>query len=83
MTNWKARVKIKHLLTDDESPEAVRACMTSIAEVIEAAPAFRKFNTGRFRVIPDGNGIMSECDFANQLLDELYDYADELRIWIE
>ena len=83
MTNWQSRVKIKHLLTDDEAPEAVRASMASIAEVIEATPSFRNFNTGRFRLIPDGNGIMSECDFANRLMDELYDYADSRRIWIE
>ena len=81
--NWRTRVKVKDLLNDDESPDAVRATMAAIADRLEAAPQFRAFDTARFRNIPDGDDVVSEQDYANRLLSRMYDYADENRIWME
>ena len=85
MGNWKARVKIKHLLNEDESLEAVRAAMNAIADVLEAPhnrSLFVTFDTGQFRMIPEGDSFFSPIDYANRCLDRLYDYADAKRIWI-
>ena len=81
--NWRYRVKIKHLLTKSEEPNVVRQSMSAIADVLEANPCFAQFSTAPLRKIPDGDEIIRPVDYANKLLDRLYDYADERRIWIE
>jgi hypothetical protein len=78
--NWKHKLKIKHLFTENEDPESVDKSMRAIAEVIKQSPFMAGFD------ITDFYNCLEEedsCNFANQLLDDLYDYADFNKIWVE
>jgi len=83
MTNWRARVNLTHLFTKDEDFEAVQKSMNEIADVIEASHYFNEFDTTMFREIPHGDSFFGPVDYANKLINWLYDYADEHKIWIE
>lgn len=80
---WNHRIKVKHLFTRNEDYESVKASMTAIADALDADVFFTAFNTNRFRDIPQGDDVAGPVDYANRLLDRLYDYADDHRIWIE
>jgi hypothetical protein len=83
MARWNYHVKIKHLLTEDEDFETVQANMNAIADVLEKEPCFRRFyDLAKFRQIPPGDDIFGPVDYANRLLDWMYNYADDERIWI-
>lgn len=82
MTNWKRTIKIKHLFTVDESLESIQKSMTNIADILKAEYCFRYFDHSKFYGIPPDNGICTPVQSTNILLDRLYDYADEYRIWI-
>ena len=83
MARWLHNVTIKHLLTDDEDLEGVRAAMNAIADVLEGESSFRRFyRLSKFREIPEGDDVFGPVDYANRLLDEMYTYADDERIWI-
>lgn len=73
---WQVKVPLKHLMTEDESPDAIRASMNNIYQVLKATPAFNDFEErDSFRGCDD-------VDDANYYLDLMYDYADENLIWI-
>lgn len=81
--NWKHHIKIKHLFTEQEDADSIRASMNQIADVLAKEPAFSRFTKlPRFRHIPDGDDVITPLQYANRLLDALYDYADENAIWI-
>ncbi len=83
---WKSKVKIKHLLADAEDLESIQLSMNDIAHILIKTPAFKNFNRdllNKFRAIPKGDEVVSPLDYADRLLDKLYDYADDNRIWIE
>ena len=79
---WMYHVKIKHLFTENEDHESVQASMNAVADVIDASLFFH-FYTKNFRCIPEGDEFFSPSDYANTLLERMYDYADANRIWIE
>ena len=82
--NWQNRITLKHLFTEEESVESIRASMRAIADELDKAPFFRHFAAKKkFRAIPLGDDVIRPVDYANKLLDAMYDYADEHRIWIE
>ena len=83
MPNWNHKIRLKHLFTEDESHEAVQASMTAVANAVAKHMAFRGFNTDKFRSIPQGDDVFKPVDYANRLLERLYNFADENRIWIE
>lgn len=85
MANWQNKIKLKHLFTDKEDLISIQASMTAIADELDKAPFFRAFVAAHksFRVIPAGDDVFGPVDYANRLLSELYDYADDHRIWIE
>ena len=84
MTNWTFTIKIKNLMTENEDWESVQKSMTAIAEVLYKHPSFRSFgNLKKFKKIPKGNDILGSIDYANKLINEMYDFADANRIWIE
>jgi len=83
MGNWIHRVKIKHLLTKNKDRESIQKAMNSIADVLEVEFCFTGFSIDKFRNIPEGDDVFSPIDYANRLLDKLYDYADRKRIWID
>jgi hypothetical protein len=80
---WRQKVKIKHLLTEDEDHESIQASMNGIADILDQAPCFWLFSTQKFRKIPEGDDVFGPVDYGNKLLDTMYDYADQHRIWIE
>ena len=86
MTRWTSKVAIKHLLEhDDESHEAIQRSMIAIANALENAPAFAYFDRDWIEImrnIPQGDGFFSPTDYANRLLDRMYDFADSHGIWI-
>ena len=83
MAHWNAKVKIKHLFTDAEDHASVQASMSAVADVLSHVPAFSLFDTRKFRDIPKGDDVFGPAAYANKLLDGVWDYADEHRIWIE
>ena len=81
--NWRGRVKIKHLLTDGTSHKEVQECMANIAKVIDSSPFFIGFRTHDMKNIPAGDIYFKPEDYANEILDTIYDFADLHSIWIE
>ena len=82
MARWDHRIKLKHLMTDDDSPAGVRRDMAAIADAIDQVAYFRGFDTRPFRNIPEGDDVFGPLDYANKLLDGMYNFADYHRIWI-
>jgi len=83
MGRWLFHVKIKQFLTEEEDYESIKKSMESIAKVLEKEPCFHAFRPTlkKFRSIKDDeDGVY--LDYANRLLDRMYDYADSNRIWI-
>lgn len=83
MTAWRTRLKLKHLLTEEEDLESVQESMNKIAGVLETCSYFDTFDTNRFRNIPAGDDVITPKDYANKLLSWMYDWADEKLVWIE
>ena len=76
---WNTRIQLKHLLTDEETPEAINASMKAIAAALRKSLACRSMSRAFLR-------DMEECTDqfeGNELLAAMYDYADEHRIWVE
>ena len=73
---WKHEIRLKHLFTTDSSRAAVRRSMNAVAKELLQSPLFTDLPVlMRFR----GE---SDLGVANELLDALYDYCDEHRIWV-
>jgi hypothetical protein len=83
MTNWQHRLKIKHLLTENEDYTSVQSSMSEIAKVVRQSLFMDRFSLNRFDAIPKGDDTISSADYANKLLERLYDFADAHQIWIE
>ena len=81
--NWLSRVKIRHLYTEKEDYKSICQSMNDIAGVLSHSPAFHTFRLKDFHSIPKGDHVIGALDYANKLLDRMYDYADQNRIWIE
>ena len=85
--NWTNRIKLKHLFTQEEDHENIQKSMNEIADVIEGtriySGMFVLFSLKEFRNIPKGDEYFKPIDYANKLIDRLYDFADDNRIWIE
>lgn len=80
---WNHRIKIRHLFTENEDHESVQSSMNAIADVLDKDTQFVGFPVRMFRGIPLGDDILGPVDYANRMLDQLYDFADDNRIWIE
>jgi len=84
MPDWIYPIWIKHLLTKEEDHSSVQKCMNAIADVLERESSFQGFHEQyQFRDIPQGDNFFGPVDYANKLLDRMYNYADQHRIWIE
>jgi hypothetical protein len=83
MAQWKHRVKIKHLFTDEDNHDSIQKTMNSVADILEKNTPFRHFDCSSFRNIPEGDDVFGPSDYAQRYLDRMYDYADLHRIWIE
>ena len=83
MTNWRHRVKVTHLFTKNEDWESVQKSMNDVADVLKNEPCFVFFSIDRFRKIPKGDDFFSPVEYANKLINRMYDFADRYSIWIE
>jgi len=84
MANWKYRVKIKHLFTEREDIDSIQESMNKVADILIKNPCFDKFlGIKNFRNISKGDDVITPRDYANKLIEKLYDYADDRLIWIE
>ena len=78
MRRWQRTVKIRDLLTDEETPEAIKKAADGIIERLPNAP------TSRLKKARD----MAEADpetallVFNDGLNRVYDWADEHRVWL-
>jgi len=82
MANWRTTVKVKHLFTEEEDYESIAKSMNAVADVLAKEVLFNRFDLKPFRSIPTGDDFFAPIDYANKLLDRMYDYADENLIWI-
>lgn len=81
---WRKIIKIKYLLNGEEEHKEVQKSMSAIADILEKHPEFSITNIcTKLRNIPVGDDVITPCDYANKLLDRVYDIADEQNIWIE
>jgi len=83
MGKWVKTIKIKHLFTEKEDLESIQESMAKIADVIDSRNLIPPFNTKKFRAIPKGDDYFQPVDYANKLLNDWYNYADEYRVWTE
>lgn len=77
---WKHTIKLRHLFTRNEDPESVDQSMRAIADVIKQHGFMDDFDTTDFYHCMEDERPL---DLANGLLDDLYDFADFRKIWIE
>jgi len=83
MAQWLYHVRLRSLMTELEDWDSVQASMNAIAKVLETSPCFRGFSVKQFRAIPKGDDVIGPVDYANRLIDRMYDFADQNRIWID
>ena len=79
---WNKKIKIKHLLTEDESHKAIQESMNKVADVLSSHYEFSMI-VKRMKNIPKGDEYFKPVDYANSLIESMYNIADEQRIWIE
>jgi len=80
---WDYKILLKDLFTEKEDHESIQKSMTAIADRIKLAPCFATFNTTDFYVIPKGDNFFKPVEYANKLIERMYDFADGNRIWIQ
>lgn len=83
MTKWNKTAELKSLFTEKEDYESVAESMTKVANKLDTLICFANFDYSEFRNIPIGNERFNHLDYANSMLNDLYDYADSCRIWIK
>ncbi len=77
---WNYRIKLTHLFTEEEDFQGIQDSMNKIADVLDKEQCFDLFTEKKkFRTLPEDYTLV----IANSLIDKLYDYADEHRIWID
>jgi len=73
---WKHEIRLKQFYTSATDWTSVLGSMNRVADALASNPLFDEFwALGAFRV-------QGDLVLANELLDELYDYCDDRRIWI-
>ena len=78
MRRWKRTVNIKDLLTEEETPEAIKAAANGIIERLPDAPTARLVKA---REMADEDPETALLVF-NDGLNRVYDWADENRVWL-
>lgn len=88
---WDRRIRIKHLLADDESAENAKAVGKEIAKVVRAstwakadqAEAEEGGGDSEVAMCAEEFEDVDDLDHFNSVLARLYDLADADRTWIE
>ena len=83
MPKWNHIVELKSLFTEKEDYQSVAESMTKIANKLDTLKYFTNFDYSEFRNIPIGNKRFNHLDYANDMINDLYNYADASRIWIK
>ncbi len=83
MTIWNHVVELKYLFTENEDYGSVVDSMAKIADELDTLSCFKNFDYSEFRNIPKGDKRFSHLDYANDMINDLYNYADTNRIWIQ
>jgi len=78
---WKAKIKIKDLLTEEDVPpdkaeELAHAIVRRLKNGLAFSPPCRR------HLIDCFEGVMDQ-EMFNDAMDELYDAGDEERVWVE
>ena len=76
---FKHLVRVKHLIPATAEYITLQKAMNDVADVLDGEPCFHMFDTRPFRNIPKEDEFM----FANNLLNKMFDYADEKGILVE
>lgn len=87
MPNWRKTIRIKHLLSDDDSAENAREAAGKVAVILKRQ---REYNHSEHEEFTDiacsfadlGESSDGTCSDFNDLLAWLYDWADSERVWI-
>jgi hypothetical protein len=79
---WSHKVNVKQYFTEKEDHASIQASMESIANALKDDLWFSEFRFESFYSIPKGDDTFGPVDYANRLLNRLYDFADSNRIWI-
>jgi transcriptional regulator len=84
MTNWRYHIKIKHLFEEAENPSGtqVQEIGKRVAEAIKKAPDYASDTMLQDIAWEFRNTCEIDEDF-DAVLDGLYNWADEKRVWIE
>jgi hypothetical protein len=80
---WIHKAQLRHLFTKEEDYESVKKSMADIADAIKTYPFFSGFNVVPFYKILQGDDIISPLDYANKLINRMWDFCDENNIWID
>ena len=82
---WKRKLRVKHLLNQEGKPDA--ACAREVLNVLERDDWFANLRGGELlddmRCAVEEAEETGDIDWFNQVLDDLYDEADEARVWID
>jgi hypothetical protein len=57
--------------------------MKDVADELKKHDCFKYFNLAPFYKIPKGDSFFRPVDYANRMLGDMYNYADQNSIWIE
>lgn len=79
--SWKRKIKIKHLLSKDDSDENAQRVAKEIYNILSKQKYMEDENLWEEVVWAFDDA--HTCESLNDALDSLYDYADDYRIWIE
>ena len=75
---WKCKIRIKDLLTNkDLSPEEIKELGKKVAARLRLQKLFDD------EVIIEEFENVDDQDEFNSILEDLYDYCDAVRIWVE
>ena len=81
MARWNAHFPIKDLFTDEDvGPEEAQRIGKEVARRMRARP--HVFGDETFDFVDRFEDVENQEDF-NDILDELYDVADSIRVWIQ
>lgn len=88
MMRWKYQIQIKDLLSEKDDYNICKKVMNDIYECIKDRECMADF--GEWGVWMPQNfpsreklGLMPAVQYLNEALDDLYDYCDDQKIWVQ
>lgn len=81
--NWNSTIRIKHLLSNDNSDAAVDRAAVALAKVLSESSHDFYGVVGKLKNLPETNDFFTKCEAFNKVMDLIYDYCDSFGIWVE